>query len=305
MENDTQAVAALDPDRLRLLKARLGSLFDWKRPAIIESVGPFMPEMFERFENELQEIVAKCCAQLNRYTDEQVTNILTLPTDGAVYTRSWASFLINDVRYLEKRIPEWHSGGFGHPDHVADFDYWAKMPGFSIEELTCLSIGIEPDNFPKKTFLDLGKSDPKVYGLAIQFLLRRYEQLKRQFELYSYKVRADPKDFLIWVDRVGFKTHPEFYRQLRQYHDVADVVSSNAKGKGEPMQREIDKIAQLITAMAIDDYGYRPSQLKSSTPKDICDLAAEMGLQISTDTILKYLKIGASFIPDDWKPDKR
>ena len=70
-----------------------------------------------------------------------------------------------------------------------------------------------------------------------------------------------------------------------------------------PDKREVDKIAQILTAIAISELGYRPGAKRSPIPKEIADSAANMGLEISDDTIRKYLKIGASFLPDDWETD--
>lgn len=57
--------------------------------------------------------------------------------------------------------------------------------------------------------------------------------------------------------------------------------------------------------MTIEYLGYRPGQARSPIPKEIAELAASMGLSLSTDTILKYLRIGAKFLPKDWVPTGR
>jgi hypothetical protein len=72
----------------------------------------------------------------------------------------------------------------------------------------------------------------------------------------------------------------------------------------EPDKREIDKIAQLFTAIAIDAYGFRPDQKRSPIPKEITDIAARLGLSVTADTVRKYLKRGASFLPPDWRDGK-
>lgn len=72
----------------------------------------------------------------------------------------------------------------------------------------------------------------------------------------------------------------------------------------KPDRREIDSVAQLFTAMAIDYLGYRPSDARSSIPKEIAELAASMGMTISDDTVRKYLKLGAKFIDPAWEPIK-
>jgi hypothetical protein len=56
--------------------------------------------------------------------------------------------------------------------------------------------------------------------------------------------------------------------------------------------------------MAIDQLGYNPRSARSTVPKEIAELASEMGMSVSDDTVRKFLKLGASFIPDDWEPYK-
>ncbi len=54
--------------------------------------------------------------------------------------------------------------------------------------------------------------------------------------------------------------------------------------------------------MAIDNYGYVPDARRGPIPKEIQDMMAALGLEISQDTIRKYLQIGAKHLPKDWKP---
>lgn len=137
------------------------------------------------------------------------------------------------------------------------------MPSFTVEETVCLSIGVEPANFPAPKLRELEDSPPSELWPALQFLVRRYDELKRQFLLHSFRRDVQPKDFLEWAQRVEFEVHPEFQRLLKARHlDNAPKSVSAADGK-KPDRREIDKIAQLFTAMAIDYLGYVPGDARS------------------------------------------
>lgn len=188
-------------------------------------------------------------------------------------------------------------GGFGHPDHRADFEYWCKMPSLSIPEATCLSVGINPGEFDEREFKRLlSESDRSRFWPAVQYLLKRYDLLFRKF--YS---RVGSDRLIIWAEQVDLEIPAEFRQKLLAFHAPPSLRSQEDTKASKPDKREIDKIAQLFTAMAIDLYGYVPRDTRSTVPTDIADLAAGMGLQVSTDTIRKYLRIGASFIPDDWQ----
>jgi hypothetical protein len=178
------------------------------------------------------------------------------------------------------------------------------MTHFSIEELACLSVGVDPrhlDGFK----LGLSRKPGTAELLpAEDFLRKRLEQLRRQFDPYSHKFDVAPQEFLTWVDRVSFEVEPEFLSLLRRYNQPEPKPAPPA-APPKPDKREVNSMAQLITAMAIDGYGYRPDSPRSPIPREITDLAAQMGMTISEDTIRKYLKIGAEQISKDWKPHKR
>lgn len=113
-----------------------------------------------------------------------------------------------------------------------------------------------------------------------------------------------PTDFLDWVDQFDFAVHEEFLDLLRRFHGERDEANASIKVL-KTDRREIDSISMLFTAMAIDQLGYVPGQARSPIPKEIGQLAAELGMTITDETIRKYLRIGEQFISPDWKPGRR
>jgi hypothetical protein len=298
-----------EPDlRQRLLLGKLGDLMGWEIPAFLSTIGPNDPTAFEEFNAKRLKIIRECLERLESYSVVELQVILTGPEEAGGTRAAWRQFLRDEIDRLSRKTPPWYASGFGHPRYVADFEYWAKMPRFSIREITCLSVGIDPQAFLEREFTDLSRAssagtgrtgrtgDGAILWPSIQFLLRRKEQLMRRFDPQSHGWNASPRDFLVWVVQVDFETHPEFLRLLRLYHDPGSVPATTP-----PDKREIDKIALLFTAMAIETYGYDPDDPRSPVTKDIGDLAASLGLAVSDDTIRKYLRIGAAFLPDGWK----
>ena len=301
----------LDPVRQKLLRAKLGWLLTWSKPEIFESIGPYEPEQFERYDATRRSIITQCRDELARRTDAEIA-VLTksnLP-DPAGLRESWASFEDEDVSFMRKESLPWYIGGFGHPAYQADFEYWSKMPHFSVEELLHLSVGIEPKHFDQQTLETLGKHEDWLTWPAEIFLLRRLKLLRRQFDPHSCGYEVHPKSFLSWADKFNFETAPKFLTLLRKYHGddtaapLTKTQSSDAKPKTQD-KREMDSIAQLFTAMAMEYFGYNPNDAKSSVTKEITDLAASMGLSLSDDTVRKYLQMGRSHVPKDWTPNNR
>lgn len=287
----------------QLLQRKLGSLLSWKRPDLVETIGPHLPSAFDKFDLPRREIIAQCQAKLDQYSDTEIFVLVDGGHDDPDgISRDWKLFRSREIDALRKRIPFWYAGGFGHPDYAADFEYWCKMPRFSVEEALCLSIGVEPKNFEKNHLLALGKLKEDRLSEPIAFLLRRYEQLKRQFDPAGHGWGVAPAEFLDWAHRVRFDVHPEFSRLLSSYHGTSQGAHKASGDQTKPDKREIDSIAQLFTAMAIDYLGYKPRAAKSPIPKQITELAATMGMNISEKTVRKYLSRGAEFIPEDWEP---
>jgi hypothetical protein len=295
-----QNTAAAKDARDAVLKRMLGAFYAWQPPDLDPSVGPCDPAPFTKFDERRLAMLQAFGERLAEFAEDQIAALLdpsTEPTDGAIAT--WLKDLRRDLDRLKQTEPPWHAGGFGHPAHRADFDYWSKMATFSIDELLCLSLGIEPASFDKDSLARLEKKEKSAnLWPSLIFLLRRKEQLERRFGPYS----ISPNDFLEWRDQVAFDAHPDFVRLLRLYHAGGKQPTSQAGSGLKADKREIDKIALLFTAMAMELYGYQPKASRSQVPKEIADRAASLGLSVTDDTVRKYLKLGASFLPEGWDP---
>ena len=294
----------LSPERRQRLKGKLDRLLDWTCPKIEKTIGPYLPNAFDEFEAARLALVESCRARLASYTDEQGEEISQLPQNQSQDAHGWRKFLSEEVRLLERSEPHWFAGGFGHPDHVADFDYWTKMRFFNIAELTCLTVGIAPKEYSLTVLHDLTSSkDRRNFGPVLEFLVQRYEQLQRALGQGRGNTSVDPRTFLAWATRFDFAVHPGFLVPLQKFHQDVPVLGAIQPQKQD--KREVDKISQLFTAMAIDQLGYVPDQARSPVPKEIGEIAASMGLQITDETIRNHLRRGATFIPNGWKPKGR
>jgi hypothetical protein len=295
-----------DPRHLRLLCHKLGILLTWSKPTLEASVGPFEPHVFDDFDASRQAIVDACQEKVRTYSGNDLSEITASIESMSADVHGWSKFLKDEVNNLKGRVPPWHAGGWGHPDHRADFYYWTKMPKFDLAELTCLSIGISPAEYSGDRLYKLATSkDRPQYWPTVEFLLRRYEQLARRFNLQGRPSSIYPKDFIDWAVQFEFEVHPGFWEPLKKFHLRKHATEVPSAPEVKTDKREIHSIAQLFTAMAIEQFGYDPKQARSPITKEIGDLAAGMGLSISDDTVLKYLRIGASYIPADWISGKR
>jgi hypothetical protein len=292
-----------------ILRRKFGDLYDWEKPLIKETVGPFNPSAFDGFSERLNLMLSEAHKALQSFNsaDIAILHDRKLP-DPEDKRTAWNDFLLEEVRGLLSKKPNWLIGGFGHPDYQADFEYWGQMEKYELHEALMLSVGIEPKHFGAQ---DLKNAEVKMQTTAliapIEFVVRRHEQFLRKYPTGMYEtVRVSPSFLYEWFTDIALTVHPRFLEALHnrvrggKKNNSATVSIDVTNAKTD--KREVDMIAQLFAAMAIDNYGYDPKAKRSPVPKEITVLAAEMGLSVTDDTVRKYLKLGSRFIPDDWKP---
>ena len=182
MDADDRPDEVLDADRMGLLNEKMGKCLTWQPPAIVQTVGPFDPDVWERMGELRRSVMDLCVDWLRSSSDERIAIVLrnrNVRPPGLGQTdqrdpeaREWFNLGEKEISDLKRTSPPWYAGGFGHPDHVADFEYWSKMPQLSVGELTCLSVGIEPKEYPGTKLRDLCKSSerPKFWKPQ-QFIL--------------------------------------------------------------------------------------------------------------------------------------
>lgn len=302
-DNGKQPVES-DQHRHRLLRNKLGPLLSWKKPTLAHAPGPQIPSAFDPFDAKRSDLVTICPRKLESLSDDQISSIRQPGNDSSV-TREWQKFQSEEISSLIKQTPPWFAGGLGHPEYLAEFDHWTKMTHFQVGELTCLSVGIEPRHFSWNTLVDLSTSrDRPKFHEPLGYLVNRFDQLFRTFCHHGRDTRVSPLEFIEWVDRFRAEVHPSFIGPLRDFN-VRREDGAKLTPARKSDQREIDSIAQLFAAVCIEEYGYRPGDARSPIPREIGDLATRLGMTITAETVRKYLRIGASFIPDGFGPGGR
>lgn len=296
----------------QILERKFGFLLKWQAPEIEPTVGPYQPEIFVKYGKKRDALLQEARNMLACYSDQQVLILFnTKMSDPEEIRSGWNDFLNYEIGKLLRRKPAWYWGGFGHPDYRADFEYWGQMENYSLHEALLLSVGVEPKHFSEDWVWNVKKQMERERLIeSVEFLAKRHEQFFRRYPRGpSALAHARPHFLWEWFEEVGMAIHPGFREALRRR-----VIPRQAKVGGQEQQpapkaaskpdpREIDKIAQLFAAMAIDQLGYRPEAARSPVPKEIADLAASMGLSISDDTVRKYLRRGVTFIPKGWTPE--
>lgn len=206
-----------------------------------------------------------------------------------------------------------------YPSNVrrcADWDYWLLVPTCKVKDAVYLSFNIEPRSMGEVESLAIGRPIlmPKIINdrvsLAVENLSINGGKLPIFSERHSYQ---DGKSILVRLDEFGHWARyvmkwvlpSEFPAKASINPITSDLTHLNEAegGRGELTQpqdtkdfsgKERNKMLSVILAMAIDKYGYNPKANRnpaSGTSRNSIKAALEkIGLEISEDTIKKYLK---------------
>jgi hypothetical protein len=169
---------------------------------------------------------------------------------------------------------------FNQPDAAADFRFWCHLERWSLDDATALLLAKDPQ---------------KVYPGKLQWI-RHESPFRQAFEgLKSKLVRAkhdgklkdgdSPANFVGWAKAVGVPIPEELLAHV-------DLIGAS------PIEgRERVSLLKLIIGMVTKHYDYAPGDQKSAVPKKIADDLAGHGIEISQETVRKYLREASDLLP--------
>lgn len=212
-------------------------------------------------------------------------------------------------------LRHWYAAGLGQKELLANYKHWSASAYFDLKEAVLLSVGLEPLAVFDPLFT-YGQRDRMGFSdedrLPAEFLQKRFELFRREFDPNRFNERVQPKRLLKWVSGVSIDVHPGFPKMLLEMVErngdvVAAAKPSTVQSTPEdrkPDARETAAMAKIFLAIAITEYGYVPDAKRSPVPAEIRDVIQRTGMNMSEDTIRKYLQMGRKYLPEDWKPGK-
>lgn len=223
------------------------------------------------------------------------------------WSKDWISMQTAELKSKYRSLDVWDYAPFSSDGDLANYKHWGKASYLKLDEALFLSVGLEP----KKHFVDALErptSGRRVVDKVADFLCAKRDLFRRGLDPNDHNRRHEPSAILEWIERVELEVHPAFARMLqtaigRKSAPAPSSVSHEVEdGQGKFDAREKRSLATILVAMAIAEYGYDPTARRSPIPKEISDIAALLGLDITAETIRTYLQLGARYLPDDWKP---
>jgi len=141
----------------------------------------------------------------------------------------------------------------------ADFAFWSRIAGWSVDEATALSSGLDPN------LVDWGKLVSPDHPFTHQYESRRDLAL-RAVEMGQLQNFSAPIDYIRWCKKVGIKFNP----------DLEKIV----KARGGAVQRAVNEhpgpkvltsLLKIALGMVMAFYGFDPKEPDHSTYQEIAD----------------------------------
>lgn len=252
---------------------------------------------------------------------------------------------------------------FHQPQAIADFDYWARLPWWTIDEAIALSFGKDPDlvnletiqpycgrsQFAKEferrrrlavRFQAINQlSDPVFPGIFLAWTkqsqtdvpiaLERavearwgqvfdWRQLSYDQDVYYKKeienwkelcetLREQRDQFAVKAENLEFEVEArdQCIAQLHAYCEILEAASAeNGSALSDAADellhtKECESLQKIVIGLAIGGYGYDPAAKRNSTVKEMVDDMESAGINISDDTVRKFLRKSMQYLPRD------
>ncbi len=256
-----------------------------------------------------KEIFSEIARHLSAMSDDELQP--SFSADGSANSgesKSWMTTCRAEIRTAFDRLPPWYVAPLFRTKDLADFDHWSRSAFSTIVEVVWLSVGLEPaDCFRAAIGLHASQGNEKLDDVG-RYMSRHREQLRREFDPYGYSEKISAEPLIEWIKRVNLPVHPGFFEMLSTMTNgsLGDANAAPASVENTHTKldnRELISLAKLVTAMAIDCYGYVPTGKRSPIPNEITAITDRLGLSVSNDTVRKYLKLGAEHLPEGWDED--
>ena len=65
------------------------------------------------------------------------------------------------------------------------------------------------------------------------------------------------------------------------------------------IRRQCESLQKIVIGLAIGGYGYDPAAKRNLTVKEMVDYMEKAGIDISDDTVRKFLRKGMQYLPQD------
>ena len=183
---------------------------------------------------------------------------------------------------------------FNHNDYLATdatYEQWLKCEYLKIEEAAALSVGRNPE----KILEIIAEQHLGLDAIQMQIkdamrMLARLKSISHENDLIS------PSDFLQWIKSIDCEQSVAITKCAPDNTLQDNKINKTANKSAVTNER--NKMLLLIIGMAMAKYNHKPNMSRTSTATNIKDGLSKLGIDITDDTIRKYLSEAKELLPD-------
>lgn len=273
----------------------------WSRPRFGRPIGPHDPTVFDRYASALNHQFDNLALALFALTDDDLrmhANFYKQRPLGGKMTPSPPIFdAMGHISELNQ--PPWFAGGFNVIGREPDYDFWARMKTWSLDEAAAISIGFEPVGK-----IDVAAGAPTITKDVVNFYHRRRKLIENNFFPFSDQtiqaLRPSTGQFCKWAISVHLDAPAGLFQAVAKLFDipVANLVAKEVGIEEPPLDpRERTSLLTLILLLAQKAYAFDPERERSDVPNRIQSDLNLMGMDLHPQTIRRYLKAAGSIRP--------
>ncbi|MFG5382453.1 hypothetical protein [Yoonia sp. R2-816] len=192
----------------------MAGLVQWQPRAVPLVLGSEYDARLERLEASRQQAIKIVRDKLEDLEDETIfTRFDERGRATDEETREWTSTWRSDANDILRRQRAFNMAGLGKPDYLADYEHWGRSAFFELREVVFLSVGLEPHTDLIEEMAEIPQRGKSPFPEAV-FLMRRADQLSRQFDPHGYSERVAPEPLFAWINKVSLQVHPGFDAML-------------------------------------------------------------------------------------------
>lgn len=206
----------------------------------------------------------------------------------------------SDIRGAFDRVKIWYAAPLFRTKALADFKHWGRSEFLSLDEIVWLSVGLEPSPELMAAIAKYDKiGNANKLDAVATYMSRHKEIIRRKFDPPNLRDKPNLTELCSWIREVELEVHPDFLAILD-----AKFAPASVQPVSEPQDENIDRrayrtLVTLIAAMAKDGYGWDHTAKRGPIPKQIESVCDQLGVAVSKETILKYMREGAAYFQDD------
>ena len=270
----------------------------WSRPSFGRPIGPHDPTVFDKYASALDHQFDNLALAMFGLMDDDLrkhANFYKQRPLGGEMTSCRPIF--DAMRHISQlNQPPWFAGGFNVIGREPDYDFWARMKTWSLDEAVAISIGFEPAGK-----IAVAAGAPAFTKDVVNFYHRRRKLIENNFFPFSDKtiqaLQPSPGQFCKWAISVRLEAPTELFQAVANLYDIPmpDLVTKETVIEEPALDpRERTSLLTLILLLAKKAYAFDPEKERSDVPNRIQSDLNLMGMDLHPQTIRRYLKAAGS-----------